>query len=288
MFKVTAGTVTMEGLRLQMDPPVSSTPLPWKAVLVTGGTLRLLNCVLSEGNRRGMTAVSVTGPATVFARNCMFIGGKAAVEILGAKDSQDVTFDNTLVYSNLLASVQIDPATKLPADVGLHVINCSVQAPEAFNAAGLTGKLAIESTETLYKCDALGLSLLPTVTSKDGRTWKGQGNVYNLTNWIGAAGKKVSTVTDFKTFQKFWGEGESAGGKTTIAWNNPRKNGGFAHNLNPQDWDIAEKSELALSLSKAGIQAATVGAGEGFFRFREDFRYNLWRKGATSQQAAAP
>lgn len=287
MFKVTAGVATLEGLRLQMDPPISSTPLPWKGVLVTGGTLRLLNCVISEGNRRGMTGVSVTGPATVVAQNCLFIGGKAAIEIIGAKDPQEVRLDNTLVYSNVLALVQNDATSKLPADVGLHLTNCSIQTPEVFNAAGLAGKLAIESTDTLYKCDALGLSLLPTLTTKEGRTWKGQGNVYNLTNWIGAAGKKVTAVTDFKTFQKFWGDGESGGAKTTIAWNNPRKNGGFAHNLNPQDWDIAEKSELALSLSKAGIQAATVGAGEGFFRFREDFRYNLWRKGATPQQAAA-
>ncbi len=289
MFKVSAGTTTLEGLRLQMDPPVSSTPLPWKAVSVTGGTLRLLNCVVSEGNRRGMTGISVSGPATVYARNCFFIGGRAAMEILGAKEPQDVTFDNCLVYSNLLVTVQNDPTTKLPADVGLHVNHCSIQAPEAFHAPGLNGKLAIESVETLYKCDALGPSLLPALTSKEGRSWKGQGNVYNLTNWIGAGGKKVVTVTDFKTFQKFWGEGESAGNKTTIAWVNPRKNGGFAHNLNPQDWDIAEKSELALSLSTAGIQAATVGAGEGFFRYREDFRYNQWKRGINNpQQAAAP
>ncbi len=289
MFKVTAGTATLEGLRIQMDPPVSSTPLPWKAVWVTGGTLRLLNCVVSEGNRRGMAGFSVSGPATVYARNCFFVGGRTASEIIGVKDPQEVTFDNCLVYSNLLISVQNDPTTKLPADVGLHVIHCSIQAPEAFHAAGLDGKLAIESLETLYKCDALGLSLLPALTSKEGRSWKGQGNIYNLTNWIGAAGKKVANVTDFKTFQKFWGEGESDGSKTTIAWINPRKNGGFAHNLNPQDWDIAEKSELAFSLSKAGIQAPTVGAGDGFFRYREDFRYNQWKRGINNpQQAAAP
>ncbi len=289
MFKVTAGTITMEGLRLQMDPPVSSTPLPWKAVWVTGGTLRLLNCAISEGNRRGMAGISVSGPATVYARNCFFIGGRTAAEIIGAKEAQDVTFDNCLAYSNLFTSLQNDPTSKLPADIGLHVIHCSIQTPEAFSAAGLTGKLAIESVETLYKCDALGLSLLPTLTSKEGRTWKGEGNIYNLANWIGSAGKKVAAVTDFKTFQKFWGEGETNGGKTIIAWVNPRKNGGFAHNLNPQDWDIAEKSELALSQSRAGIQSPTVGAGDGFFRYREDFRYNQWKRGINSpQQAAAP
>lgn len=288
MFKVSAGTVTLEGLRLQMDPPVSSAPLPWKAVLVTGGTLRLLNCQISEGNRRGMTGVSVAGPASVIVQNGMFIGGKSALEVIGAKDSQEIRLDNTLVYSNLLASVQNDATSKLPAEVAIHLTNCSIQGPEVFNAAGLTGNLTIESTDTLYKCDAIGLSLLPSQTSKDGRTWNGKGNVYNLTNWIGSGGKKISTVTDFKTFQKFWGTSETGGSKTTIAWNNPRKNGGFAHNMNPQDWDIAEKSELALSLSKAGMQAATVGPGEGFFRFREDFRYNLWRRGASLQQAAAP
>lgn len=289
MFKVTAGTITLEGLRLQMDPPVSSMPLPWKALLVTGGTLRLLNCVVSEGNRRGMTGISVAGPASVFVRNGMLIGGKAAIEIIGAQERQEVTLENTLAYSNLLVSVQNDPTTKLPADVALHLDHCSVQCAEAFTAAGLTGKLAIDSLQTLYKCDALGVSWLPAVNSKEGRTWKGAGNVYNLTSWIGAAGKRITTVTDFKSFQKFWGEGETGGAKTTIAWVNPRKNGGFSHNMNPQDWDLAEKSELALSLSTAGIQAATVGSGEGFFRFREDFRYNQWRRAVNpAPQAAAP
>lgn len=289
MFKVTAGTVTMEGLRLQMDAPVSSTPLPWNAIAVTGGTLRLLNCAISEGNRRGMAGVSVSGPATAFLRNCFFIGGRTAVEIIGAKDPQEITFDNCLVYSNLFVSVQNDTTTKLPADVGLHVVHCSIQTPEAFSAAGLTGKLAIESLETLYKCDALGLSLLPTLTGKEGRSWKGDGNIYNVTNWIGSGGKKVAAVTDVKSFQKFWGDTDTNASKTLIAWVNPRRNGGFAHNLNPQDWDIAEKSELAISLNRSGIQSPTVGAGDGFFRYREDFRYNQWKRGLNlPQQAVAP
>ena len=108
MLKVTAGTVTLEGLRLQMDPPVTAAPIPWKCIQVTGGTLRMLNCAVSEGNRKGMTALTLAGEGQAVIRNCVFVGGRAAVEIV-ANGKQDVTFDNSLVYSNICVSVINDP-----------------------------------------------------------------------------------------------------------------------------------------------------------------------------------
>ena len=58
-----------------------------------------------------------------------------------------------------------------------------------------------------------------------------------------------------------------------------RKNGAFSHGLNPQDWDLSEKSELALFVKRPGIRPTTVGSGEGFSRYREDFTYGQWKKG---------
>ena len=278
MLKVTAGTVTLEGLRLQMDAPVTTASIPWKCIQVTGGTLRMLNCAVSEGNRKGMTALTLSGEGQTVIRNCIFVGGRAAVEIV-ANGKQDVTFDNSLLYSNTCVSVINDPQTKQPANLDLHAYQTIFQGTEAFVCPNLTGELRIDSIQSAYKCDAVGLSLLATAANTKDRAWKGANNGYNVTNWIGSGGKKNLQVTDVKTFSKFWSDTDKDGSKLTLAYAAPRKNGAFSHAMNPQDWDISEKSELALQLKRPGIQPAVVGAGEGFSRYREDFNYGQWKKG---------
>ncbi|OYW11250.1 MAG: hypothetical protein B7Z55_19595, partial [Planctomycetales bacterium 12-60-4] len=200
MLKVTAGTLTLEGLRLQFDPPISSKPLPWKAALVTGGTLRLLNTSISEGNRRGMASVVLAGPGNVYARNSMFIGGRAAVEVVASGEPQTVTLENCLIYTPIAAAVINDPAKKAIAAVTWRLYNCGVQADECFTAAGVTGNIEIDSYQTLYRCDSLGMSLLPSTTASTGRTWVGDSNVYNVKNWIGALGKANTKVSSPSTF----------------------------------------------------------------------------------------
>jgi hypothetical protein len=286
MLKVTAGTVTLEGLRLQMDPPVTSTPVPWKAVSVTGGTLRMLNCTVSEANKRGATAVMIECPGQTFLRNCVFIGGKSAVEVVSA-GKQEVIFENCIVFSNACASVSNNATTKVPADVDVRFYSSCLQGAEAIACTNLKGRLSVESANSLFRCDVLSLGFLPTATTKDGRSWSGRNNVYNLTGWFGAAGKRVATVTDLKSHAKFWNDADKDASVKTIAWLASRKVGQYSHGLNPQDWDLGEKSELGLSLTRYGITANTVGSGEGYSRYREDFRYNEWRKGVSQPELAA-
>ncbi len=278
MLNVTAGTVTLEGLRLQMDAPVTAAAIPWKCLQVKGGTLRMLNCAVSEGNRKGMTALTLSGEGHAVIRNCLFVGGRAAVEIV-ANGKQEVTFDNSVLYSNTCVSVINDPQSKQPANLDLHAYQTIFQGTEAFVCPNLTGELRIDSVQSAYKCDAIGLSLLATASNNKDRVWKGANNCYNVTNWIGSGGKKNLQIADVKTFNKFWGDSDKEGSKLTLAYATPRKNGAFSHAMNPQDWDISEKSELALQLKRPGIQPAIVGAGEGFSRYREDFNYGQWKKG---------
>ena len=284
MLKVAAGTLTLEGLRLQMDPSISSKPLPWKAILVTGGHLRLLNCAISEGNRRGMAGVAVTGPATVFARNTMFVGGRAAVEVVAAGSPQSVTFENCLVYAPVAAATVQDPTTKAAADVTWKLYHCCVQADEAFAAANVTGQVSIESYQSLYKCESLALSLLPSTSSSAGRSWTGSQNIYNVRNWVGALGKASPKVNNLSTFVKFWNGTETESGEQLIAWVNARKNSAYAHGLNAQDWDLAEKTELGFSNIRYGLSAQNVGPGAAFTRYRDDIRYNLWTRGVSEAE----
>lgn len=286
MFKVTAGTATLEGLKLQMDPPITTGTVPWRAVLFKGGSLRMLNCSISEGNRRGMAGAVIAGEGEAYFRNCQFVGGRTCVEVLGVDAKQQVTLENCVLFGNACITVANDSETKKPADVALRLYNSCVQGVEAFAAPNLKGKVAIDSRQTLYKVDSLSLSLLPTSTGKDGRSWTGDHNVYNVTNWLGAGGKKSTVVADVKGFNKFWGGTDVEGSSKIIAWVTSRKNGGFSHSLNPQDWDLGDKSELAQALTRYGISAATVGPGDGFVRYREDFRYNEWKRGVSRPDVA--
>jgi len=286
VLHVTAGTVTLEGLRMQIDPPITSTPVNWKGVRVAGGKLRMLNCTLSESNKRGMVGVSIEGASSAHFRNCQFIGGKSCVSVVGGGAPQPVLFENCILYSNACVSAT-NSADQKPADIQLHFRNCCLQGTEAIACPGLKGQLSVTATESLFRCDALSLSFLPSATSKEGRSWSGAHNVYNVSSWFGAAGKKVATISDVKSHLKFWGDAEKDASTKTIAWLTPRRIGQFSHNLNPQDWDLSEKSELALAAVRYGITANTVGAGEGYSRYREDIRYNEWKKDAKNAIVAA-
>lgn len=286
MLTVTAGTLTLEGLKFQFDPPISSQPLPWKAVLVNGGNLRLLNCAFSESNRRGMASVVLQGAGTVYARNCQFVGGRSAIEVVAAKDPQIVTLENCLLFAPIAASVVPSP-DKLPANVTWRLFQSVVQADDAFSAPKVDGKVAIESMRTLYKCESLGMSLLPSTASLEGRSWKGSQNIYNVRNWVGALGKARPGVTNPSTFSKLWGDTDQSGGTQTIAFVNSRRNGAFAHGVNAQDWDLGEKSELAFSTTRYGIAAANVGPGTAFSRYRDDIRYNAWTRGQSEPELLA-
>ena len=278
MLNITAGTVTLEGLRLQMDAPVATGNIAWKCLHVKGGTLRMLNCAVSEGNRKGMTPLTLSGEGQAVIRNSLFVGGRTAIEIV-ANGKQDVTLDNCILYSNLCVSIINDPQTKQPANIDLHTYQTVYQGTEAFTCSNLVGELRIDSIQSAYKCDSLGLSFLASAGSNKDRAWKGANNCYNVSSWIGSAGKKNLTVTDVKSFSKFWGDADKDGSKLLLVFASARKNGSFAHGMNSQDWDIAEKSELALELKRPGIQPATVGSGDGFSRYREDFNYGLWKRG---------
>ena len=286
MLKVASGNVTLEGLRLQMDGPAGVPNIPWKGVLVTGGSLRLLNCAISEANKKGMVAVTVSGEAQAVLRNCLFVGGRAAVEIVAA-GKQNVSIENCIVYSNACVSVINNPQTKQPANVDLHIYQSILQGTEAITTPNLTGELRIESILATYKCDSLALALLPSEKDKQGRSWNGSGNCYNVTNWIGAGGKKLATITDPKSFAKFWGDTDKDANKLNAVFASARKNGSFSHGLNSQDWDLSEKSELALFVKRPGIRPTTVGSGEGFSRYREDFTYGQWKKGINTAAVLA-
>ncbi len=277
LLKIAGGNVVLEGLRLQMDPPVSSTPVPWKTIYVTGGNLRLLNCAVSEANRRGTTHLVLAAPGEHSIRNSLIIGGAAGIHSQNPGE-QKLTIENSILFCSTGILFSNAPDSKETANTKVILTQSTVNGAEVFSAADFRGTIDIDSALCVYKCEAIGLKFLAVANRPADRTWQGLNNVYNVGSWVGAGGKKGS-VTDPKTWSKFWGGTDQDNSKLTITFSQPHKNGTFGHGLAPQDWDFSEKSELAQSTVRYGVRASIIGPGEGFSRYREDFQYGEWKRG---------
>lgn len=283
MVQITAGTLTLEGLKIQFDPPISPQPLPWKALYVNGGNLRLLNCSLSESNKRGMTPIVLAQPGSVAVRNTLFSGGKAAVEVV-QNGQQSVSFENCVIYTPVVGKVAPGADPKAASDLLFKFYNSCVQVDEVISAAGASGKIQVEAVQSLFRADALGNTFLAAGGRPDGRSWRGERNVYNVKSWVGAGGRPAA-ISNIAGFTKLFGDAESSSGTQVIAWMASRRNGAFTHGVNPLDWDLNERSELSASSIRYGIASSTVGTGPAFSRYREDIRYNLWKRGISDPEA---
>jgi hypothetical protein len=279
LFTVESGTVTLEGLRLQMDPPAGSNTIPWRILQVNGGKLRLLNCSLSEGTKRGIVAISSNGTGEIVIKNSLLSTSATAIQ-LNMTGDESVTIDNSVIF----ATKGIDVAGK--GTLSLLLSASAIHTAEGITAEKFTGEIHSKAMHCVFKCDSLGSTFLTADASNTGRTWEGRNNVYNVGKWVGAKGKPAVQVKDPASFSKFFDGGDVDPSKLTISFVNSRRPGTSSHGLNSQEWDLSEKSELAFSAKKYGILAAVAGPGGGFSRFREEISYNQWVKGETPLSVA--
>jgi hypothetical protein len=283
MISVTVGNVTLEGLRLQMDPSKEfKKPLPWRAVTVKSGSVRLLNCAISETTKQGTTGVVTEAPGKVALRNCVVVGGKAAVELVG-NGKQQLTIDNSVVFSNGGIVVSNDEKTKKPAEVEIEITNSVFQVKEVVLAPKVKGKIDVTSRLSVYQSDWIGSSFLATLVDKKDRSWKGAINLYDVKQWIGTNGKASPDVNNAKEWIKFWGNVETDSYKMTAPFvaAGLRQVGSFTHECNPQDWqlDFPPQAEPVFQRSRVGVNSYLAGPGQPFDQYRETIGYSDWLRG---------
>jgi hypothetical protein len=283
MISVTGGNVTLEGLRLQMDPSKEfKKPLPWRAVTVKSGSVRLLNCAISETTKQGTTGVVTEAPGKVALRNCVVVGGKAAVELVG-NGKQQLTIDNSVVFSNGGIVVSNDEKTKKPAEVEIEITNSVFQVKEVVLAPKVKGKIDVTSRLSVYQSDWIGSSFLATLVDKKDRSWKGAINLYDVKQWIGTNGKASPDVNNAKEWIKFWGNVETDSYKMTAPFvaAGLRQVGSFTHECNPQDWqlDFPPQAEPVFQRSRVGVNSYLAGPGQPFDQYRETIGYSDWLRG---------
>ena len=285
MLRVNKGTLTLEGVELQMDPPELGAGLPWAAVVVNGGTLRMLNCSISEGNKQGMAAIRITAPGATVLHNCQLVGGRAALEVVTGGE-QYVTLDNCIVFSKN-AVTAVDGASAAGAKCTLTLSHTAVLTNEAFVCKGLTSELNIVSNGVAYQGDSMGLNMLTSATGHKGLTWTGSENIYDIKRWVGTGGKPHATIKDAKTWSTCWGGSDANGSNRTIPFAGRRQLGGFNHLVKGEDFEFAAKDSVYAFRRKTGIDPLLVGPGAGFLRYRESFDYRTWVAGENPSTAAA-
>ena len=279
------GNVTLEGLKLQIDPPKDfKKPLPWRAITVKSGSLRLLNCSISETTKQGTTALVSEGPGKVVVRNCLLVGGNAAVELVG-NGQQQLAIDNTVVFSNGGIVVSNDDKTKKPAEVEIDITNSVFQVKEVVLTPKLKGKIDVTSRLNVYQADWIGSNFLASLSDKKDRSWKGSINLYDVKQWIGANGKPSPDINDSKTWIKYWGNVEIDSYKMTAPFIGAglRQVGNFNHELSPQDWqmEFPPQAEPVFQRSRVGVNSYLAGPGQPFDQYRETIAYSDWLRGRT-------
>ena len=272
MIRVNKGTLTMEGLTLQMDAPLKN--VSFSAVIVNGGTLRMLNCTVSEGNKQGMAAVRIAAPGESFIRNSVLVGGRSCIEVATGGE-QKVTLDNSILFATNCLSV-FNGQKPEAAKCTLNLVRCTIYGNDIFNFRGLTTPVTIETDGVAFKGDWLGSNMLPAVASHEGVTWNGKNNIYDVLRWIGSSGSQNMTVTDPKKFAAFFGTPDENGSKQTITFAAKRGLGGFNHGIRGDDFEFSSTSSVYAYRRRTGVDAIVVGPGEGYLRFRESFDYRTW------------
>lgn len=282
LLKIASGTVTLEGLKFEFDPPELGSTIPWSGIRVTGGSVRLLNCSITEEGRKGSALVEVTEPSQVQLRNCLLAGGRAAIEV-AAKGAQSVEADNCLLFSDNCMTV-VKNVTSKEADTKLQIRNCTVQGTSAFHTPNVTTSVSITAEANLFKTDWVGATLLVADNNTKERDWAGTDNVFGSGKWLGTNSRAATNVTDLKSFNKLWGLDDKTSVSKSIVFDGKRPNKSASHRMRATEFAIAAQSELGLGGNRTGMQFSIVGAGRAFSRFRESAPYTDWKRSL----AAAP
>lgn len=282
MLKTSGAAVTLEGLKLEFDPPEIGSNVSWTLLRVAGGSVRMLNCSITEEGRKGAALIEVTDAAQIRLKNCLLGGGRAAVELL-ASGTQEVEVENSLLFSDQCLSV-VKHATAKEADTKLTIRDCTLQGTNVVHAPSVATPIAVTAAGCLIKTDGIGQSFLTTDNSNKNRSWSGGDNIYTVSKWLGASGRLVASVTDPKSFAKFWGIDDTTSTAKKIVFEGQRPNKASSHRMRATEFALGAQSELALSGTKNGMQFLFVGAGRSFSRYRESSLYSDWKK----TLAAAP
>lgn len=287
---VKGSRLTLEGLRIQMDPDPRK-KVAWTAISLDGGELRAVNCNFSQSNNTPSAGIELTGASKLALLNCAFVGFARAIEAVASGD-QEVQLDNCLVYSRLgLAAKSLN--TKDTFGLTAHLQRSTFHVGEVVNLAGLNGPAEFDSEGNIFHTDIFSTGLRPSASSAVVRKWDGRRNVFDLTRWLSSGNQAIREVKDLDTWRKYWQTKEEGSYTRSVPFAKNHQVGPFPHNTNPNDWrpTIDRLTPNHNPDDQIGCDVYLVGAGQAFFQFKETAAFDAWRgteAGAASANGSAP
>ena len=276
IFAVKAGTLTLEGIRVQMDPEQKG-KVEWTSVAVDGGELRAVNCSFSQSNSAAVTGVELRGAAKLNLQNCAFVGFARALDSVTTGD-QSLRIENCLVYSRI-GIVAKSPIPKDAAGLSADLRRNTFHVGEVINLGSLTGPADFSTEANIFSTSIFSSGIRPSASTPVLRKWEGQRNVFDLTRWLSTAGQAVREVRDLETWRKYWKTPEEGSFTRSVPFAVKHQLGPFRHNANPNDWRVnVERLSAELDADvQLGCDVYLVGAGQAFSQFKESIAYDRWR-----------
>src|SRR5258707_2163239 len=106
-----------------------------------------------------MTGVVVEAPGRLVVRNTLFVGVTAGIEFV-ANESQELVFDNSIVFGNTGIVVSTDAKAKKDPDLSLALSNAVLQVKEVLQTPKIAGKIDVTSRYSVFQAESIGTSLL--------------------------------------------------------------------------------------------------------------------------------
>ena len=270
MFVLGEGRITMEGLRLRMDPS-SREEADWAAIRCNGTELLLLNCTLSMSAKRRATGVELVDAKRVFLRNTMFLGLTQALDIQSSGRC-NVALRDCLAYG---------PSTVRASGAGglnLWLIENTLQATRMFDFGTIKGTVNVLAENNVLRARELFADL-----GSGERTWDGRMNLFDNNLWVvkGPAGAKA--IDGLAKWKRFFGTSEHRSNDqmpAPFAVARRQQVGSIRHNVSPLDWtlneDLIRNTMRAGVEDQVGVNVYMAGAGQGYLQFRDSAAYADW------------
>lgn len=285
MFIIKADKVTLEGLRIQMDPPSRTRDVNWVAIRCEGTSISMLNCTLSESERRGTTGLLLSDSPRVFIRNSMFNGFNPSIDV------------NTKTQCNIMVrdSVLYGPECFRVAGEGAFnfwFLESTAHTNKFLNEADLRGSSYVIAENNVIRAEELIANI---GTQQASRAWMGRYNLYDVRLWVaGGAGAAKDSIRDLDSWRKYWKTEELRSRFAKAPFEVPRLQlGPFRHDLSPQEWGLQDDAMRTIMVMSAkdeeqiGANVLFVGAGLGYLQFREKLDYENWLSATLPSQRAS-
>ncbi|MGL5094583.1 MAG: hypothetical protein ACRDD1_03295, partial [Planctomycetia bacterium] len=268
MLIVKADKVTLEGVRVQLETPLSETA-EWCAIRSDGKSLRMLNCTISEARPRGSIALELVDAPRVFLRNCQFTGFKTTFAVKSSKVT-NIALKDTIVYGPKF--IQAVGAGEL----NLWLVESTLNCEKALDFQDLAG-----AANVVAENNAIRVAELVANYGRGERTWTGQYNLFDAKLWVAKGPANGMAIDDLNKWKRFWSSEEPRSRVLQAPFQVTRlQMGPFTHDHSSQEWSMDDdKLRIGMTLrpeTQIGANVFVVGAGLGYLQFSEQPGYQDW------------